>query len=114
MQMTKRLTTRLMIGGAGAMLSLIAASGIASAEPNVEAIVNSTCTYPQVIAAANAQDPGITSQLTSNPMAAGWLQSFVASPPDGRRQMLKQVQGIPELQQYTGLINSVASNCKNY
>jgi hemophore-related protein len=103
-----------MIGTAGATLSLFAGSGIASAEPNVEAIVNSTCTYPQVIAALNAQDPAAASQLTSNPIAVGWLQSFVASPPDGRRQMAKQIQGAPELEQYTVLINSVAGSCKNY
>jgi hemophore-related protein len=103
-----------MIGTAGATLSLFAFSGIASAEPNVEAIVNSTCTYPQVIAALNAQDPAAANQLTSNPIAVGWLQSFVASPPDGRRQMAKQIQGAPELEQYTVLINSVAGSCKNY
>lgn len=109
-----RLTTRLMIGSAGATLSLFAFSGIASAEPNVEAIVNSTCTYPQVIAALNAKDPATAQQLTSNPLATGWLQSLVASPPAGRRQMIAQIQGAPELAQYAGLINSVAASCNNY
>ena len=47
-------------------------------------------------------------------MAAGWLQSFVASNPDGRREMAKQFQGSPEFGQYAGLISSVAASCNNF
>jgi len=47
-------------------------------------------------------------------MATGWLQQLVASPPDGRRAMVKQVQAYPQLNGYTALINSVAANCNNF
>src|SRR6476620_11571231 len=105
---------RVMVSGACATAALIGACGIASGEPNADAIYNSTCTYPQVIAALNAQDPAAANQLTSNPIAVGWLQSFVASNPDGRREMATQIQGSPDFGQYAGLINSVAVSCNNF
>ena len=49
------LTTRSIVGAGGLLLSLIAGGGIASAAPDVSALSNSTCTYPQVMAALNAQ-----------------------------------------------------------
>ena len=49
-----RLATRMIAGVCGVAGSLIVGSGIAAAAPNIDAIVNSTCTYPQVIAALNA------------------------------------------------------------
>jgi hemophore-related protein len=109
-----RLITRVMVSGACATAALIGGCGIASGEPNADAIYNSTCTYPQVIAALNAQDPAAANQLTSNPIAVGWLQSFVASNPDGRREMATQIQGSPDFGQYAGLINSVAVSCNNF
>jgi hemophore-related protein len=108
------LTMRLVAGSCGLALSLLAGGGIASAEPDVTPIINSTCTYPQVMAALNAEDPGAAHQVSSNPVATAWLQQLVASGPDGRRQMVKQAQGVPAVQQYTGLISQVASTCNNY
>jgi hemophore-related protein len=106
--------TRLILGSGGLLLSLIVGGGIASAEPDVSSIVNSTCTYPQVMAALNAQSPDVANQVSANPVASAWLQQLVASPPDQRRQMVKQAQGVPAVQQYTGLIFQVANTCKNY
>jgi hemophore-related protein len=95
-------------------LALSAGGGIASARPDVEAIVNSTCTYPQVMAALNVQSPDAANKITSNPMANGWLQSLIAAPPEQRRTMLQQAQGVPEVQQNAGLINQVTNTCNNY
>lgn len=108
------LKTKVMAGCSGVLMSVVASAGIASAAPDVEAIVNSTCTYPQVISALTAQDPAAANQLTGTPMAASWLQQLVASPPDGRRAMIKQIQAYPQLSSYTGLINTVAGSCSNY
>ncbi|CAN5853982.1 hemophore-related protein [soil metagenome] len=94
--------------------SLIVGSGIASAAPNVDAIVNSTCTYPQVIAALNAQDPATADQVASSPVATGWLQQLVAASPDQRRNMIAQVQGVPQIQAFGPVINQVASTCNNF
>ena len=108
------LTTRLMFGSGCVLLSLIAGGGIAAAAPDVNAIANSTCTYAQVMAALTAQSPDAANQLSASPVATAWLQRLVASPPDQRQQMIAQVQRMPALQQYTGLISQVTNTCNNY
>jgi hemophore-related protein len=105
---------KLMVISAGLAFSLSAGAGVASAEPDASAIVNSTCTYPQVMAALNEQSPDVANELNANPLAAGWLQGLVAAPPDQRRQMVQQVQGIPGLQPYIPVIFQVAHTCNNY
>ena len=106
--------TKLVVASAGLAVSLSAGAGIASAEPDVSAVVNSTCTYPQVMAALNDQNPDVASELDANPIASGWLQGLVAAPPDQRAQMVQQVQGIPGLQPYLPVIYQVASTCSGY
>jgi len=106
--------TKVVVACAGLALSLGTGAGIASAQPNVSAIVNSTCTYPQVMAALNAQSPKTANDLNANPIATGWLQGLVAAPPDQRAQMVQQVQGIPALQPYLPVIFQVARTCNNY
>ena len=66
------------------------------------------------MAALTAESPDAANQVSSNPIANAWLQRLVASPPEGRRQMVQQAQGVPALQQYTGLIFQVAGTCNNY
>lgn len=106
--------TKALVAASGAALAIVAAPGIASADPNVEAIVNSTCTYPQVLAALNAQDPGVASQIQANPTAVATLQNFVGSGPEARRQVVTQYQNVPAVQQYISLIIGVANTCNNY
>jgi hemophore-related protein len=106
--------TRVIVAVAGLALSLGVGTGIASAEPDVTAVVNTTCTYPQVIGALNAQSPGVAAELTSNPVAVAWVQNFLASPRDQRRQLIQQVQSIPAAQPYTGLVQQVVNTCKNF
>jgi hemophore-related protein len=99
---------------AGLAFSLSTGAGMASAQPDVSAIVSSTCTYPQVMAALNDQNPGVANELNANPLAVGWVQGLVAAPPDQRAQMVQQVQGAPELQPYLPVIFKVAKTCNNY
>lgn len=108
------LTTRLIVGSGGLLLSLVAGGGIASAAPDVNEIVNSTCSYPQVMAALNAQSPDVANQISASSLATGWLQNLVASPPRQRQVMVAQVQFNPAFQPYTGLIDQVANTCNNY
>jgi hemophore-related protein len=89
-------------------------SGIASAQPDVSAVVNSTCTYPQVIAALNDENPGVANDLNTSPIANGWLQSLIAAPPDQRATMVQQVQDMPSLQPYLPVIYQVAGTCNKY
>jgi len=107
-------TTKMVAGTSGALLSLIAGAGIASALPDPGPIINSTCSYPQVIAALNAQDPALASQLQANPMATGWLHQLVNAGPDQRAKMVKQAESTPGVTQYTGVIMTVANTCNNF
>jgi hemophore-related protein len=106
--------TKWAVAAAGLALSLSTGAGIASAQPGLSSVVNTTCSYPQVIAALNAHSPDDGAQFTSNPIAVNWLQSFLASPVDQRQQMIQQVQGVPGAQAYTGLVIQVANTCKNF
>jgi hemophore-related protein len=106
--------SKLVVCCAGLVLSLGAGTGIASAQPDVSAIVNSTCTYPQIMAALNDQNPAAASELNGNLLSVLWLQRLVASPPDQRAEMIQQVQDDPTLQQYIPVIFQVAGSCNRY
>jgi hemophore-related protein len=112
--MIKRSLTRLAVAVGGLALSLTAGAGFASADPDLGPIVNTTCTYPQVVSALNAEDPATAAQFNASPMAQSWLRSFLASPPAQRQQMLQQVQSMPGTQQYVGTVEQVANTCNNY
>jgi len=105
---------RLAVAVGALALSLTAGAGVASADPALDPIVNTTCSYPQVMSALNAQDPAAAAQFNASPVAQSQLRRFLASPPDRRLQIAQQVQSIPEAQQYFGLIMQVANTCNNY
>ncbi|MCV7321784.1 hemophore-related protein [Mycolicibacterium confluentis] len=97
-----------------AAVAMLAGSGIASAQPDVESIVNSSCTYPQVMRALNATNPQVARDFEASSMATQWLQQLIAAGPDQRRQMIAQIQGFQGIQTYTTVINQVANSCQNY
>ena len=107
---------KLAIAAGGAALSVTGWAGVASADPNFDddSIVNTTCSYPQVVAALNAEDPGAAQQLAATPAAQSWLGTYLASPPSQRRQMLDQARSLPQAQQYSGTVLRVAGTCNNY
>jgi hemophore-related protein len=105
--------TRLAAAVGSLTIALTAGVGIASADP-MDAIINTTCNYGQVMAALNATDPGAAAQFNSSPMAQGYLRQFLASPPPRRAQMAAQLQAYPQAGQYVGLIQQVAGVCNNY
>lgn len=106
--------SRTLVAAAGLAFALSAGAGIASATPDVTAVVDTTCTYDQVIAALNAHSPADGAEFTSSPIAVNWLQSFLGSPVDQRQQMIQQVQSVPGAQAYTALVVQVANTCKNF
>lgn len=105
--------SKLGVAVGSAAVALTAAAGVASADP-MDAIINTTCNYGQVIAALNASDPAAAHQLNSSPMAQSYIQRFLASPPAKRQQMAQQIQGMPAAQQYINDINQVAVTCNNF
>ncbi|WP_101947896.1 hemophore-related protein [Mycobacterium sp. 3519A] len=107
-------STKVVVAAVSIALPLGLGTGVASAQPDVTAVVNTTCTYDQVIAALNANSPGDAAQFTSSPVAVGWLHSFLGAPRDQRQQMIQQVQSIPAAGPYTGLVLQVANTCNRY
>jgi hemophore-related protein len=99
------------VGGIG--LALGAAAGVASADP-MDAAINTTCNYGQVMAALNAQDPVAAQKFQRSAMAQGWLNNFLAAAPPERTRMAAQIQGMPGAAKYMDLFQSVAVSCNNY
>ena len=105
--------TKLAAAVGGVAFALTAGSGIASADP-LDPIINTTCNYGQVMAALNATDPAAAAQLNGSPLAQGYVQQFLASPPPQRAQIAAQVQAMPSAAPYFNDIVSVATTCNNY
>jgi len=112
--MVTRSFTKLAAAVGGLGLSLVAGAGIASADPAMDSAINTTCSYPQVVAALNAQSPAAAAKFNNSAMAQGWLRSFLASPPPQRAQMAQQAEGMPGAAQYIGLIGQITTSCNNF
>jgi hemophore-related protein len=106
--MVKVSLAKLAAGCGGLVFALSAATGVASADP-LDAAVNTTCNYGQVMAALNATDPASAAKFNQSRMAQSMLQQFLDSGPVERQQRL---QGLPP--QYVGTIERVAAVCNNY
>jgi hemophore-related protein len=111
--MMKPSSTKLVVVLGSLALSLTTGVGVASADPDLGPILNTTCSYPQVTAALNAQSPEIAAQLEADPAAQGMLNTFLASPMILRQQLVQQVQGAVG-PQYVGAIVQTANTCNNY
>jgi hemophore-related protein len=112
--MVKLSSTGLVVAVGSLALSFTAGAGVASADPGVDTVINTTCSYSQAVAALNAQSPDAASQFSATPAAQSWLQTFLASPAGQRQLMVQQVQSIPGAQGYVGLVLQVANTCGNY
>jgi hemophore-related protein len=111
----RKLASSSILSAVGAIiLSLTAGAGIAGADPALDAAINTTCTYPQVVAALNAQAPAASQQVAATPQAQAWLRAFLAAPPSQRPAMAEQLQSIPAPAQFLSLVPQVVSTCSNY
>jgi hemophore-related protein len=115
-KMVKLSWTRLVGAGGGLALLLITGTSVASAEPNVDfgPVINTTCNYPQAVAALNAQAPELANELSSYPVTPSWMRTFLAAPVDQRREMLQQAQSSRVVQHHAGHILQIAKTCDNY
>ncbi|OLP02713.1 hypothetical protein BVU76_08160 [Mycolicibacterium porcinum] len=98
---------------AGVPLLLCGLAAAASADPGLDAIVNTTCTYEQVVSAANAESP-LAAAFIASPQQEAGLRQFIASPPAERRQMAEQIASVPSNQPYIGTIQQIFNTCNNY
>ena len=98
------------VAAGAAALSLTVGSGIANADP----IIDTTCSYPQVIAALNTENPTLAGKFSSNPVAGAMLSNFLSSPPAKRQQLAADFQKTAWGQKYFGAMASIAGSCNNY
>ncbi|UUO01977.1 hemophore-related protein [Mycolicibacterium novocastrense] len=112
--MFKKSLTRLAVGVGGFAVALAAGSGIASAAPGLGAAVNTTCSYPQLVSALNAQDPVAAAEFNKAPMLQAGLQQFLASGPEVRQQMAAEIAAAPWVQPYLGSIEAAFNTCQNF
>jgi hemophore-related protein len=106
--------TRVAAAAGGLALLLTAGVGVASAAPDLGPIVNTTCNYPQVMSALNAQDSAVAAQFSASPQSTSVLQQFLASPPAERQRMAAMIAAQPGNEQNFGLIQQVFNTCNNF
>lgn len=100
--------------------AILSLAGPASADPVMDALANTTCSYAQVTSALNAEAPALAGQLSRRPDMQANIQQFLAMPVDQRQQQLAQQQAVnPQLQamiyaQIGPQITQVANTCMNY
>jgi hemophore-related protein len=103
---------------------LLVPAGLASANPIIDALANTTCNYGQITAAIDAESPAMAATLKARPDLQTLLQQFLALPVDQRQQRLAQQQAAnpqmativaaqfgPQGQQ---AVLQVAGTCMNY
>ncbi len=110
----KRATVLAAIGGGLAVSALSLSAGVASAQQDLSPIVNTTCSYDQVVAALNDQEPALADQLETQPSSQAILRSFLASPPAQRQTTATQLASYPGAQSVIGPLLGIAGSCNNY
>ena len=112
--MIKLSLTTLTAAVGGLALSLAAGAGVASAQPNFESMVNTTCTYDQAMAAVHAENPMAAQYLDASPPNLEFLRVFLASSPDQRTNLINQVKNNPGAAEAFPIIQQMFASCHKY
>jgi hemophore-related protein len=112
--MIKLSLTGLTAAVGGLAVSLAAAAGVASAQPEFEPMINTTCTYDQAMAAVHAENPMAAQYLDSSPPNLEFLRVFISSSPDQRRNLISQVRNNPGAAEAFPVIQQMFASCQNY
>lgn len=116
------------LGASLVALTCVGGAAMAYADPDLGPLINTTCSYSQVVAALNAQAPDLAKELAQFPTAQSRLQKFLAAPVDQRQQMLQQAitahpqwestldqkVGAAQGQQDENAVLEVANTCSHY
>lgn len=109
-----RLSLTALSAGVGAVaMSLTVGAGVASADP-VDAVINTTCNYGQVVAALNATDPGGCRTVQRLTGGAVLFAQFPRRTATSARCHGRAIASCAGAAQYIGLVESVAGSCNNY
>jgi hypothetical protein len=75
-----RFKAKVFVASGGLLLSMAAGAGTASAQ-DLSPLINTTCTYPQVVGAMTALNPTAATQLTGSPTTVAIVQQYLVSGP---------------------------------
>jgi hemophore-related protein len=103
-------------------------AGIVFADPGDGPLIETTCSYAQLMAALQVEAPAASARLAEHPDAQAKLQEFVALPVDQRKQRLQQFldrnpdvrakidqkRNTPEGQAKIQMLAGIAATCHNY
>jgi hemophore-related protein len=106
--------TRVAAAVGGLALSLAAGAGVASATPDLGPAVNTTCSYPQLVSALNAQGPEVSAGFSQSPVLQAGLRQFLTSGPAKRQQMAEQLANQPAFAPYMGPVEQAFLTCNNF
>ena len=112
--MIKASLSKLVIVGGGLALSLGVGAGVASATPDLGPAVNTTCSYPQIVSAVNAQGPEIATAFNQSPQLQVGVQAFLASGPAKRQQMAQEFANAPGIGPYLPAIQNAFATCNSF
>ena len=112
--MMKLSLTRLAVAVGGFAVAFAAGAGVASATPDLGPAVDTTCSYPQLVSALNAQGPEASAVFSQTPVLQVGLQQFLASGPEKRRQMAQEMVNAPAFGPYLGPVQVAFNTCNNF
>ena len=112
----------------GGLMTAVSLSPVASADPGDGPLIETTCSYAQLMAALQVEAPEASARLAEHPDAQAKLQQFVALPVDQRKQSLQQFldrnpdvranidqkRNTPEGQAKIQMLAGIAATCHNY
>jgi hemophore-related protein len=112
----------------GGLMTAVSLSPVASADPGDGPLIETTCSYAQLMAALQVEAPEASARLAKHPDAQAKLQQFVALPVDQRKQRLQQFldrnpdvranidqkRNTPEGQARIQMLAGIAATCHNY
>lgn len=112
--MAKLPLVKTVVGAGLATLAVSLGAGVAAAAPDTSVLVNTTCTYEQVVAALNAEQPAAAAEFNASPLAQNLVSQFIASGPVERQNMVDTALSSSMISEYVDPIMQVAGVCNNY
>ncbi|MGV9800270.1 hemophore-related protein [Mycobacterium sp. NPDC003449] len=106
--------TKLTVAVGGLALSLSAGAGLASAEPDLGPMVDSTCSYDQAMKAVHTENPMAAQYLDQSPPNQQFLRVFLSSPRDERVNLLNQIKNNEGAAQALPVFTQMLSSCSKY
>lgn len=110
----RKTMTRVSVAFAGLALSLTAGVGIAAAEPDVSALVDSPCSFDQAMAAVRTENPLAAQYLDKYPANIEFIRVFLGSPRDERVNLLNQIKNNPGADVALPVFRQMLTSCTKY